>query len=148
MVTPLEAVFSGLVGTDYRVTSPRDGDYNCIAWAAADTQNWWWPSQDVGKEYWPPEVPRERTLDAFVAVFATLGYTVCEGEDPESGYEKIALFSDGNGRPTHAARQLVDGRWTSKLGKAEDIEHGLRGLEGAVYGSVVFVMKRPVPPAP
>ena len=32
-------------------------------------------------------------------------------------------------------------------GKAEDVGHGLHDLEGALYGSVVLFMKRPVPPA-
>ena len=94
-----------------------------------------------------PGVSRERTRDAFVAMFASLGYAVCEGEDPEEGYERIALFADGDGRPTHAARQLSNGRWSSKLGKAEDIEHGLHDLEGMLYGSVVLLMKRTAPPA-
>ncbi len=146
MVRPLEEVFPALAGVGYQVTSPRDGDYNCIAWAAGDRHTWWWPGRDVTKEYWPPGVPRERTRDAFVAAFASLGYTVCVGEDREAGYERIALFADGDGRPTHAARQLLNGRWSSKLGKGEDIEHGLHDLEGSLYGSVVLILKRPVPP--
>ena len=81
-----------------------------------------------------------------MAAFASLGYPVCAGEDLEAGYERIALFADGDGRPTHAARQLLNGRWSSKLGKAEDIEHGLHDLEGALYGSVVLILKRLVPP--
>jgi hypothetical protein len=145
MVRLLEEAFPGLAGRGYQVTSPRDADYNCIAFAAGDTHNWWWPGRDVGREYWPAGVPRERTRDAFVAAFASLGYTVCEGEGPESGYEKVALFADAAGRPTHAARQLPGGGWSSKLGKAEDIEHGLHDLEGALYGSVVLLMKRPAP---
>ncbi len=142
MVSPLEQVFPGLAGSDYRLTSPRDGDYNCIAWAAGDTRKWWWPGSDFAKEYWPPGVPRKRTLDAFVAAFATLGYAICEGDGPEAGSERIALFAHADARPTHAARQLPSGRWTSKLGTAEDIEHGLRESEGVLYGSVVLVMKR------
>ena len=85
----------------------------------------------------------EQTRDAFAAAFASLGYTVCQGEGLEAGYEKIALFADADGRPTHAARQLASGRWTSKLGKLEDVEHGLRDLEGAIYGEAVLIMKRP-----
>jgi hypothetical protein len=54
---------------------------------------------------------------------------------------------DAQGSPTHAARQLDNGRWTSKLGELEDIEHSLRDLEGAAYGTVVQVMKRPRPAA-
>ena len=55
------------------------------------------------------------------------------------------MFADDQGTPLHAARQLPNGRWTSKLGELEDIEHVLHDLEGAAYGSVVLVMKRPVP---
>jgi hypothetical protein len=142
MVTQLETAFPGLARGGYRITSLRDTDYNCIAWAVGDTHAWWWPGGDAGREYWPPGVPRERTRGAFEAAFASLGYTVCEGDDPEAGYEKIALFADVNGRPTHAARQLPSGRWTSKLGKLEDVEHGLRDLEGAIYGAVILIMKR------
>jgi hypothetical protein len=39
MVTPLHEVFPGLLGTAYRVTSPPDPDYNCIAWAAGVTDD-------------------------------------------------------------------------------------------------------------
>src|SRR5437588_9047776 len=113
MVRPLDEVFPGLAAGGYRVTSPRDRDYNCIAWAAGETHAWWWPGQDVSKEYWPPGVPREQTRDAFVAAFATLGYAVCEGEAPEAGYEKIALFADAAGRPTHAP-----GNWPAAVGPA------------------------------
>jgi len=77
MVSPLEEAFPGLARGGYQVTSPRDADYNCVAWAAGDTQHWWWPGRDVDREYWPPGVPRERTRDAFVAAFASLGYAVC-----------------------------------------------------------------------
>ncbi len=59
----------------------------------------------------------------------------------EAGYERIAWFAPADGRPTHAARELPSGLWTSKLGTAEDTEHGLGELEGALHGSVVLVMK-------
>jgi hypothetical protein len=32
--------------------------------------------------------------------------------------------------------------WTSKLGRIEDIEHELNGLEGQEYGTVKQFMKR------
>lgn len=53
------------------------------------------------------------------------------------------LFADLAGMPTHAARQLHSGAWTSKLGNAEDIEHELHALEGEIYGTVVVIMNRP-----
>jgi hypothetical protein len=46
----------------------------------------------------------------------------------------VALYADGQGVPLHAARQWPDGRWTSKLGAMEDIEHALQDLVGSEYG--------------
>ncbi len=145
MVGRLEQTFPGLRGSDAQVTSPPNDHYNCIAWAAGDPSNWWWPDEPNQPEsaYWPAGVPRVETLEAFRQAFATLGYEVCDDERPEMGHEKIALFAFA-GAPTHAARQLPNGRWTSKLGPMEDIEHALHDLAGLVYGSVVFVMKRPL----
>src|SRR5262245_23525351 len=114
----LETLFPGLRTTSFRGTSPAETKYNCIAWAANDTSQWWWP---VGGVPWPPSVARELTLDAFVAAFQTLGFDAGADEALEPGVEKVALFTDAAGVPTHAARQLPTGRWTSKLGQAEDI---------------------------
>jgi hypothetical protein len=49
----------------------------------------------------------------------------------------------GGGSPTHAARMVRDGRWISKLGASEDIEHNLSDLEGECYGRVVVCLERP-----
>jgi hypothetical protein len=89
-------------------------------------------------------VTRAETCEAFRDAFATLGYVVCDHEQLEPGYEKIALFALA-GQPKHAARQLPGGRWVSKLGPLEDIEHALHDLTGMLYGSVALVMKRPLP---
>ena len=144
MVEPsLEDVFPGLRGQPYRIQSPRDDRYNCIAFAAGDDRNWWWPDA-AGEDTWPAGVARTETVDAFRDAFATLGYVVCAGDQLEPGYEKVVLFAL-IGVPKHAARQLPSGRWISKLGPSEDIEHGLHDLTGSVYGAVVLVLKRPVP---
>ncbi|MFM7428637.1 MAG: hypothetical protein ACKO1F_01925 [Flammeovirgaceae bacterium] len=56
---------------------------------------------------------------------------------------KVALYGK-DGKWTHAARQLVSGKWTSKMGSCEDIEHLTPlVLEGEGYGYVFQVMKRP-----
>ena len=108
--------------------------------------DWWWPIDELSNEppFWPFGVAREETLPAFIAAFQTLSYESCETETPESGFEKIALFADHRSIPKHAARQLPNGLWTSKLGISEDIEHELHALEGDLYGTVVLVMKRPL----
>ena len=145
MVDRLDDLFPALRGTGFLVTSPRSRDYNCIAWAAGDTAVWWWPDPDPDNDaiHWPAGVPREETRAAFVAAFATPGYQPCPTEDQEPGWEKVALFAGPDDVPTHAARQLPSGRWTSKLGFLEDIEHALHDLEGVWYGTVVQVLKRP-----
>ncbi|WP_445013646.1 DUF7689 domain-containing protein [Paludisphaera borealis] len=77
------------------------------------------------------------------AAFKILGYEPCDEESLEPGFEKVALYGN-TFTYTHAARQLPDGKWTSKLGKAEDIEHDTPDVvAGGVYGEVVEIMKRP-----
>jgi hypothetical protein len=139
MVDPLSQIFPNL--KTYRVTSPSSEKYNCIAWAAGDAMRWWWPEEGEGI-HWPAGIPWEETLSAFSALFAGLGYSPCLHADFEDGFEKIALFADADGYPTHAARQLPGGPWTSKLGRAEDLEHALYDLEGPEYGKVAIVMRR------
>jgi hypothetical protein len=130
----LEQLFPGLCSTPYLMISPRTNQYNCIAWAAGDAVNWWWPTNGPGDtpRFWPAGVPREETLAAFVAAFATIQFAPSESAVLEPGFEKVALFANTSGVPTHAARQLPSGLWTSKLGEWEDIEHELHALAGDI----------------
>jgi hypothetical protein len=128
------------------VTSPLSPRYNCIAWAAGSTTQWWWP---VGKYYWPPDAPREETVEAFIRAYGTIGYIECEDGLLEPSFEKIAIYAvqemGGALTPTHAAKQLSDGRWTSKLGVFEDIEHAtLENVNCKTYGEAVAYLKRPL----
>ena len=141
----MEDCFPQITQTGYSVTSPQTPRYNCIAWAAGDTRKWWWPDPSPFA-YWPPAIPRENTLPRFIEAFRTLGYEPCADAGLEAGFEKVAVYADGDGFPTHAARQLASGVWTSKLGREEDIEHGEpAGVEGEQYGFVIQVLKRPYP---
>jgi hypothetical protein len=142
LVKFLEELFPGLAETGYRITSPPDDSYNCIAWAVGVTHQWWWPLGDVTKSNWPQGVPRQETVEAFLATLAICSFTICDTADLESGFEKIAIYADARGSPSHAARQLENGRWTSKLGVREDIEHDLHALEGTEYGKVVAIVRR------
>jgi hypothetical protein len=136
----LEATFPRLAQGGYEITSPQDHSYNCIAWAAEETTRWWWPSD---QSYWPPGVSRRPAVEAFVEAFRRLGYERCDDPSLEPGWEKIALYAKEGSRPTHAARQLPDGTWTSKLGKDVDIKHGnLEALRSDIYGEPVVIMRR------
>lgn len=134
--------FPALRQTQWAVMSPQTPEYNCMAWAAGDPTRWWWPDA-AGDYYWPPGVPREVTVEAFIAAFALLGYELREAGDEalEPGYEKVAIYAKDD-KPTHAARQLQTGAWTSKCGRLEDITHTLEGLEGSRYGTPTVVMRR------
>ena len=132
------ALFPRLVAENHRITSPPDTTYNCIGWAAGDVANWW----QAGL-YWPfPSHPLDDTVAELRKVFQSLGYTECPSGDLEPGFDRVALYGISE-RYTHAARQLPDGRWTSKLGTEEDIEHDSPDVvAGGVYGEVALFMKR------
>jgi hypothetical protein len=128
-----------LTSDNCRETSPASWSYNCIAWAAGATDKWWWPTPG---RYWPHDAPFEETIAAFLAVFASLGYSPGATPECEADIEKIALYAVGE-TPTHAARQLPTGMWTSKLGPSDDIEHATpEAVGGGVYGEVVAILGR------
>lgn len=139
----LTFLFPNLNNKQFSITSPPDTKYNCIAWAAGDITDWWDPDED---HYWPPSVPREVTLDAVIGAFKTLGYEECRNEIFEPGHEKVAVYGkedNGNILPTHAARQLKDGQWTSKLGELVDIKHSHpEDLSGNIYGKPIAFLRR------
>ena len=109
MVEHIKALLPRLQTASFLVTSLPDLDYNCVAWAAGVADAWWWPLENPEEAHWPDGVPRVRTLEAFRAAFATLGYSVCSSEELEAGFEKVALFADVLGLPTHAAAAIVEG---------------------------------------
>ena len=126
-------------------TSPATPEYNCLAWAAGETDRWWWPDL-MGLYAWPEGVPRRENLEAFVQAYGTLGYEPCDSDALEPAVEKIAIYVDPSSRPTHAARQLRSGKWTSKLGQGIDVEHD--ALDGdypaaCAYGQVAMTLARP-----
>lgn len=135
------AAFPGLRVDGYRVTSSATPGYNCIAWAAGRSDRWWWPNS--ADAFWPAEAPNVQTVGAFEAAFRLLRYQPCGSEAYEWRYEKVAIFALPDGTPTHAARQLPNGRWTSKLGRLEDIEHAIaEAVAGQTYGAAVLYMRR------
>lgn len=86
-----------------------------------------------------------QTVEALVAAYESLGFAMCDDSDVELGYEKVAIYGTPDGEFQHAARQLNDGHWTSKLGEWEDIEHNtLEALECQDYGTVQRILRRPI----
>ena len=137
-----------LTDNNCTITSPATTLYNCIAWAAGDDSIWWEPDpQD--QYYWPPNIHRAYTAAAFLQAYSSLGYKLCFDGALEEGTEKVALYGKGTAgaeTPTHAALQLPDGKWTSKLGNCEDVTHTLADdVNGPCYGQVLCFLARPRP---
>ncbi len=134
------ANFPRLTPSNHRVTSPATRRYNCVAWAAGEFHRWWEPGK-----FWPcPLLGKAFTVDDLTAAFRTIGYAPCPDGTWEPGFEKVAIYAEEFDDPTHASRQLPDGRWTSKLGPDEDIEHDTADdVAGGLYGEVFQFMRRP-----
>jgi len=134
----IDEQFPAAVGR-YRITSEPDGDYNCVAYAAGVTDEWW------GHAPWYPwPAARSPSAESLMAVFAALGYERCPSDAAEPGFERVALYAKNN-IWTHVAWQLPSGEWASKLGAAEDIEHDApECLCGDSSGIVHCIMRRPM----
>lgn len=142
----IEEIFVNLRRPDeYQETSEENGDYNCIAWALYDTQQWWWPTPRYGA-FWLAQVPRDNKRETVIKIFEMHGYVKCNTAEPELGYEKVAIYERPDSGVEHVARQLRDGQWTSKIGEWEDIKHKTpQSVECDDYGTVVQILKRPRP---
>jgi hypothetical protein len=125
-----------------RIIAPPSQRFNSVAWAASDNQTWWWPAPASLKYFWPSNVPRTETVDAFISAFKTLGYQVCPDASAEAGFEKVAIHTTETGLPCHVARQLTNGKWTSKLGALELVEYNDVDILIPLYGRIALFMKR------
>ena len=66
--------FPGLDQGNHRITSPASDEYNCLAWAAGVDDRQVWPTGAEGLAdepvvTWPPGIPNDETVGAFVAYF-------------------------------------------------------------------------------
>jgi hypothetical protein len=141
----LEALFPNLARIGYAPKSPQDDRYNCLAWAGEDTAKHWQGNNVDG--YWPPGAIEGYSIEAALSAFQMIGYELCDNGRRERGYVKVVIygmFKREELQWTHAARQLEDGRWTSKIGRElEDIIHRTPfALTGSDYGDVLHYMKR------
>jgi hypothetical protein len=118
----------------YYQRSEIDPGYNCLAFAV-DRNDIFVSTSPVNGYHWPPR--NERRLDSWSEYIKQHGFEDCDDGTFEPGFQKIALYATAQG-PKHAAKQLKNGSWASKLGSNIDIEHPhLDALEGDLYGTPV-----------
>jgi hypothetical protein len=124
----------------FRITSKQTPEYNCIAWAYGCDDRKFWPDPYY---YWPENIERKNTIENFIKLFEGIGYSQCDNGKYEDCIEKVAIYVGKDGKPTHAARQLEGGRWTSKLGDHHDVSHTINSMKNGFYGNVEVYMARP-----
>lgn len=145
----LERLFPNLASTGYQVTSCRADEPNCIGWALNDGHCWdpLGLAQGTHFYHWLDDLPANFLVETITELFYRHGFTNCPDGALEPGVEKVAIYFDRHKQEvSHAARQLPNGHWTSKLGRGRDIEHNtldaLEGEQGDSYGVVVKFMRR------
>ncbi|WP_339828463.1 hypothetical protein [uncultured Parvibaculum sp.] len=138
MATQFSQAFPLLTDVAKKITSPQDDRYNCIAWAFEDNRRFWWPTS---RAFWPMDARGKTTMEAFEDWFEADGWEETTSASVERGYKKVALYALA-GQPTHAARLLSSGRWTSKLGRNIDLSHDLPELNGPEYGQVIKIFRK------
>lgn len=149
-ISQVISLFPGLANDKYfKITSPHDGAYNCIAWAYFIDNRWMWPNTGEyefidGVHYWPTKEITTEEVIHFIDAFKLQGYEECNNWENEEGFRRIALYvEEGTTLGTHASRELSSGVWVSKLGEMVDIEHGNPyTIEGKHYGKVYCIMKK------
>jgi hypothetical protein len=95
--------------------------------------------------HWPDKIERIAKVKNFVEMYAKQGgYIECENGSLEPGFEKVVIYARGPMQAVkHAAWQLDDGTWSSKLGPLEDINHKTpENLTSRLYGEPVKFLKR------
>jgi hypothetical protein len=139
----LELLFPALSASDYSRSSEADPAYNCFAFAVHDTKQYW-QKVAVRGYYWPLE--RDDRLEDWIEALRLHNFVVTDDWSLEADFEKVCIFVNDDGSPEHVSRQLASGKWTSKIGRLEDIEHStLAGLEGREYGKSKVMLKRKRP---
>lgn len=143
----------------FKIVDGENPNYNCIAYAGFHDDVWWQPLPEGkrpiisfdGVTYdWPFGAANNTLLATYVGIFQKLGYEVCDNEELEEGFRKIALYGSSVLNVSHAARQIVTGKdagkWKSKLGQSFLIKHkNASMIEGEAYGTILQFMKHKFP---
>src|SRR5713226_5715869 len=103
-IEDIEADFPNLRRAPWAITSPIADVPNCVGWALHDRNQFWDPSMvGVNGYFWPPDIPREWTLNSIRRVFQIHGYEESDSDELEARFEEIAIYVDAQGEPTHVA---------------------------------------------
>ena len=125
-------------GNNFAFTSEQTEDYNCIAWITEVIDDW--------KQLYEENGNVIRNSENYISYFRDLGFEITDKLDLEDNTLKIVIYIESNSNHfKHVARQLNTGKWTSKLGDWEDIQHDTpNDLVGQSYGDKLVIMSRKI----
>lgn len=116
--------------------------YNCIGWALGLDSLFVSPD-NVPWHWWPYHFGNLYSEQALIDCFEYFGFEICEENDYDSDYDKVALYSL-NGNWTHAAKVLDANIYYSKFGSNIDGYHSSGDWLSSKYGTVYKFMRRKV----
>lgn len=126
--------------TDYElIPNSESMEYNCISHTLNINNDISWPFDN--NNYWP--VSRNLTKESFDKFYEFHGFEKMNLLDfsYDSKYIKVALYTN-KGIPTHAAIQVDEFFWESKIGELGIIKHDLFEIEDNVYGEVAQIYRK------
>lgn len=134
---------------NFEILSPETPVYNCIAWAMQLTDRWV-SIYDYPGFWWPDGVEKSMSVNALVHAFEAVGFTLCDNNHFEEGFDKVVLYKDEYAdKWTHASRIMSDTSEHSKFGQSWDGTHSHNvlcrtgpGHEEESYGVPYAFMKR------
>ncbi len=127
--------FPNLTFESFKYTSEKTDDYNCAAWSIEIEDEW--------IQFRDPKGMLDVSITTYINYFTNLGFSITNDKNFEEGVKKIAIYKNEQDEFKHVARLMSNGKWTSKIGDWEDIEHDtLEVLADRSYGKPCLIMEK------
>lgn len=127
-----ERFFPGAKDKRLPIKDDPNDEYNCIGYAVNERAN----------------LDPRGTADAQRRFLIDRGFDPSNDAKHVKGKYKVAVYGkrrpDGSYEPTHAAKEVGEGVWRSKLGKGPLVEHNdLDDISGEQYGYPMWYFEKP-----
>ena len=120
------------------IPNTKDDNYNCVGYSLEINE---FVSHHIGR-YWIDSIERSGSINNLIKVFEYFGFERSDSS-VEEGYKKIVIYGN-RGFASHAAIQLDDIWYQSKMGEYEICKHKLEAIEGILYGYPKVWMKKKI----
>lgn len=108
---------------NFYINSPFTFEYNCIAFAMGFIDRWVDINDKIPGCWWPQNVPSSYEPDSLIKAFEALGFEICDTDETEIEFDKVALYKNYLNKWTHAAKVITPEKYHSKFGSSFDAIH-------------------------